>query len=255
MNLGLSFSETIDKETFSLAEIPAQVETESVDVETLLDELGKIGTFIDITRVNRVQGVKNEITKLTERSAVIVQEIREMTSSDLKNLQNVFQFLLDGRETMAMETLKLLSIDTRIIATKAEQLIMGFENTLTNVINALEDTQRTKGAREKHRNDLERRGKFHDGRLEEVAIDALHNSIGALKSLSTIMMNTAVFWRQLQAHCETLGNEGMQKMIERAMFYHEEKRIEVLTSTGFKNKGIVFYSKWVALDDICGKHK
>lgn len=32
----------------------------------------------------------------------------------------------------------------------------------------------------------------------------------------------------------------------------EEKRIKVWTSSAFKGKALRYYSKWVALDDVCG---
>ena len=94
-----------------------------------------------------------------------------------------------------------------------------------------------------------------DKSLADVAIDALHNSVGALKSLSAIMMNAALFWRKMQQHCEELAKKDMQQMVESAMTkYSEEKRLKVWTSTAFKKKAIGYYSKWVALDDVCGEY-
>ena len=94
-----------------------------------------------------------------------------------------------------------------------------------------------------------------DESLADVAIDALHNSVGALKSLSAIMMNAALFWRQMQQHCEDLSKKDMQQMVESAMTkYSKEKRLEVWTSTAFKAKAIGYYSKWVALDEVCGEY-
>lgn len=62
-----------------------------------------------------------------------------------------------------------------------------------------------------------------DDALADAAIEALHSSIGALKSLSAIMMNAALFWRQMQSHCESLAKGDMQQTVERAMKYPEEK--------------------------------
>ncbi|KAJ7323399.1 hypothetical protein OS493_031874 [Desmophyllum pertusum] len=83
-----------------------------------------------------------------------------------------------------------------------------------------------------------------DDALADAAIEALHSSIGALKSLSAIMMNAALFWRQMQTHCESLAKGD-------AMKYPEEKRLKVWTSKAFKTKAVQYYSKWVALDDVC----
>ena len=38
-----------------------------------------------------------------------------------------------------------------------------------------------------------------DSELAEAAIEALHSSIGALKSLSAIMMKAAIFWQHMHA--------------------------------------------------------
>ena len=40
--------------------------------------------------------------------------------------------------------------------------------------------------------------------------------------------------------------------METAMTYPEAKRLKVWTSTAFKLKAVQYYSKWVALDDVCG---
>ena len=95
----------------------------------------------------------------------------------------------------------------------------------------------------------------HDDMLAESAIEALHSSIGALKSLSAIMMKAALFWEHTQEHCESLAKEDIQQSIETAMEkYPEEKRIKIWTSTSFKQKALRYYSQWVALDDVCGAY-
>lgn len=92
----------------------------------------------------------------------------------------------------------------------------------------------------------------NDDTLPKVAIDALHHSIGALKSLSTIMLKAAMFWQQMQSHCEYLAKEDMQEKVKLAMKLPDEKRLNFWTSQGFKESALLYYSKWVALDDVCG---
>lgn len=93
----------------------------------------------------------------------------------------------------------------------------------------------------------------NDDTLPKVAIDALHHSIGALKSLSTIMLKAAMFWQQMQSHCESIAKGEMQKLVQKALDkYDDEKRLKFWTSTGFKKSAVQYYSKWVALDDVCG---
>ena len=92
-----------------------------------------------------------------------------------------------------------------------------------------------------------------DNALAEAAIEALHSSIGALKSLSTIMMKAAVFWQQMQCHCDDIAKGYMQEMVQEAVNkYDDHKRMKFWTSTGFKKRAVQYYSKWVALDDVCG---
>ncbi|KXJ06551.1 tropomyosin beta chain [Exaiptasia diaphana] len=94
-----------------------------------------------------------------------------------------------------------------------------------------------------------------DDELAQVAIDALHNSVGALKSLSVIMMNAAQFWKQMQTHCEALAGEEVQKQIETAVEKCDEaRRMKIWTSSAFKKKAINYYAKWVALDEVCGNY-
>ena len=92
----------------------------------------------------------------------------------------------------------------------------------------------------------------HDDTLAEAAIEALHCSIGALKSLSANMRKAALFWEQMQEHCESLAKGDIKQSVEAAMKFSEEKRIKIWTSTSFKKKALRYYSKWVALDDVCG---
>ena len=86
----------------------------------------------------------------------------------------------------------------------------------------------------------------------EMAIDALQKAIEALKSLAAIMMQAALFWQQLQAHCEFLAKEDMKKMIEKAQKLPEPRRLKFWNSAGFINKAVQYYAGWVALDHVCG---
>ena len=87
--------------------------------------------------------------------------------------------------------------------------------------------------------------------MAECAVDARHEAIGALKHLSAVMMQAALFWKQMQDHCSSLAETEMQSQIERALKISEEKRIKVWTSNSFKYKAIQFYSGWVALNSVC----
>ena len=93
----------------------------------------------------------------------------------------------------------------------------------------------------------------NDEEMAKCAVDALHEAIGALKHLSAVMMQAALFWKQMQDHCRSLAESEMQSQVETAMQkYSEEKRLKVWTSSAFKRKAIQFYSGWVALNGVCG---
>ncbi|XP_068696334.1 tropomyosin beta chain-like [Montipora foliosa] len=386
----------IDGEQFNLVSIPNAgsklVQTAkghllgSLDLHSLVEDLGKLGNFIRVayngvagnTEVQiKVQRVGYKITKLADKSAVTVHKFKGASQSVLKELKGTYEYLLDGLEEMALETLSQLTSIAKDMAAAADELHNDFEKATKDVIDALEDTQRAKGDEEERKKALEEeRKKFEikrdqavmqqknatkaeelakafydeaqkrenkafdaqdsllntltgaltgivgavqsvaareidkavekiqsigdktgyreamkmaneekkkqieemqkqrdlrleanlqylefaekmkncqdDGKLAEAAITALHSSIGALKSLSAIMMKAAIFWQQMQAHCESLATGQMQKQVETAMKMPEEKRMKVWTSNGFKGKALEYYSKWVALDDVCG---
>lgn len=362
--------------------------TGSLDLASLVNDLAKLGSFIRVayngvagsTKLQiKVQKVGYKITKLADKSAVTVQNFKSASTSVLQELQGTYEFLLDGLEEMALETLSLLSKVAEQMAKAAEELHTDFDAATKDVIDALEDTQTEKGCQEdlkkkmkeeqeefemkrkkaealqkeaieaeemfnelyneaqqreddalasesdvlksisnslssllkagasfakgdmekfgeniekmasntiykeaknqanqekmKHLDDMKKQREMRmeanqqciefaeriknckdNESLAHVAIDALHNSIGALKSLSAIMMNAALFWRQMQKHCKALAQEDMQRMVERAMKFPEEKRLKVWTSTAFKKKAVGYYAKWVALDDVCGAY-
>ena len=387
----------INEETFDLVAIPdAQSKMVqkaknlllgSLDLQSLVDDLGKLGNFIRVayngvagnTEVQiKVQRVGYKITKLADKSAVTVHQFKSTSQSVLQELKGTYQYLLDGLEEMALETLSMLTEVAAEMAKAAHELRIEFEKATEDVTDALEDTQRAKGAeeeekktREKERQEFESRMKqaeqrqknaleaeakaqllydkaqekedkaldkqdsllsavgsiFNgmisaagnamtgniekaaeaiekigdksgykeamkmanqekmkhldelqkereirqkaieeciefaekikrcqdDNALAEAAIEALHSSIGALKSLSAIMMKAAVFWQQMQSHCESIAKGEMQKLVQKALDkYDDEKRLKFWTSTGFKKSAVQYYSKWVALDDVCG---
>lgn len=86
----------------------------------------------------------------------------------------------------------------------------------------------------------------------EAAVDALQNAIQALKSLSAVMMKAALFWKQMQLHCEELAKDKLRKQIEKYMESDEAKRLRIWTSHAFKTKAVQYYGGWVALDQVCG---
>lgn len=90
-----------------------------------------------------------------------------------------------------------------------------------------------------------------DFELSEAAIGALHSAMGGLKKLSVVMMKTALFWKQVQVHCQALAQEKLQKMIATALTMDEDKRTLFWKNPAFQKGAIKYYAQWVALNDVC----
>jgi len=125
--------------------------------------------------------------------------------------------------------------------------------------NRLDALEAEKAIREKRQEALANMSAFtarlrqcsNDQEMAECAVEALHEAIGALKHLSAVMMQAALFWKQLQDHCSSLADSEMNSLVESAMNIPEEERMKVWTSNSFKYKAIQFYSGWVALNNVC----
>ena len=65
------------------------------------------------------------------------------------------------------------------------------------------------------------------------------------------MMSAALFWRQMQSHCETLAKVDVREKIEAGMKFPKETRQKIWTSKGFVDPAVQFYTNWVALVDVC----
>ena len=370
----------IGDETFSILEPPpsgTQIVSQqrdlllgSVDLQTLVSDLGRVGNFVRIA-YNGVAGytelqieirkIGYDVTKLCDKSAVTVAKFKQASGSILGDLQGTYQFLIDGLENMALETLHAVADVAKDMATAAEQLHNDFDEESKQVEVALKNTMTTKGSEEdrkkkledeardfeidktkasdekvaaeedyrlyeeryreaeakeeahqakatnvfksianafvapftggrkvfdtdadlanaqnareeklKHLEEMKKQREVRskvlqdiadftkkiqnckdDSKLADVAIDALHKAKGGLQNLSAIMMKAALFWKQMQVHCEQLAKDKMQKMIIAAMKQPEKDRLRVWTSNGFKTQAIKYYAQWVALDDVC----
>ena len=390
----------IDGETFDLGCIPkaesrmVQTAKDSIlglldlqDFHSLVEDLGKLGSFIRVAYNSvaghtelqiKVQRVGYKITKLADKSAVTVHKFKAASQSVLEELKGTYQYLLDGQEEVALETLSQLTSIAKDMAKAADKLHNDFEQATTDVtkaLNSLKDIQSEKGSKEKRKkamkeekkdfeikkqkavmqqknameaeenakalyNEAQRRvekameaqdslrtlitsaltgivgaaasaatlnfgevleklAKIGDnsgykkamkmaneekkkqmeemqkqrdlrqdailqcieftekikncqdyGMLAEAAIEVLHRSHSDI-----VMGNAAVFWKQMKEHCESLAKGEIQQIVETGLEKcPEKKRIKLWTSRAFKNKALRYYSKWVALDDVCGAY-
>ena len=84
---------------------------------------------------------------------------------------------------------------------------------------------------------------------------ALHKAMEGLKILAALMMQAALFWKQMQDHCQALADDKLKDKVESAMSkYDDTKRLKLWTSKPFKIQAVRFYAGWVALDSVCGEY-
>jgi len=345
----------IDGETFHLVSIPSaesrlvQGAKDSLlgtlDLQSLVEDLGKLGNFILVayngvtgcTEVqSKVQRVGYKISELADKSAVTVHTFKGASQRVLQELKGTYQYLLDGLEEMALDTISQLTTIAKDMAAAADTLHCHFEQATEDVTDVLEDIQRKKGSQEKRTKALEEERKEFEMKQKmavqqqknvlesEEKAQALYNEAqnredkamddqsGFLKTLTdvvtgitgavasavkldvhkaldkianigdnsaykeamkmanrekkkqleelqkqrdrgqeAIVINAVVFWQQMQIYCESLAKGDMQQSTEMAMKFDEEKRLKIWTSKGFKTMALQYYSRWVALDDVC----
>ena len=91
--------------------------------------------------------------------------------------------------------------------------------------------------------------------MAEAAVKALHKAMDGLQMLAALMMQAALFWKQMQKHCKALGEDRMKQTVENAMQRYDDAKCRKLwTSNGFKTDAVNFYAGWVALDGVCGEY-
>ena len=371
----------IKGESFSIVEVPDSntqiVVSEkqrllgSIDLQALVTDLSKVGNCVRIayngvagyTELQiKIRDIGYNVTKLCNKSAVTVSKFKQASGSILGDLQGTYQFLLDGFEDLALDTLHAISEVAKDMAHAADELHKEFDEESKRVEGALKETMTKKGEETDRKKSLEEDGKkfkiekekasdmkktaeedFHlyeekyrvaeekqesfeasassgikqtvnfvskmftggraqlfdlegeamqaqqareeklkhleemkkqrdirsralqdiaefakkiedckdDSELAQVAISALHSAMGGLQDLSAMMMKAALFWKQMQVHCEQLAKDKMQRMIKTVMKKPQEERLKVWTADSFKIQAIKYYAQWVALDDVC----
>ena len=119
-----------------------------------------------------------------------------------------------------------------------------------------------KGQEEKNKREMEKRRRelristyvtwASDSNLADAAINALHHAMSGLKKLSALMLKVAMFWTHMQLHCNDLAGPKMRRLVEAAMKRPVEDRMKLWTNIAFKKQAVIYYSKWVTLNSVCG---
>ena len=93
-----------------------------------------------------------------------------------------------------------------------------------------------------------------DQEMAEVAVDALHKTVGALQELIATVMRAATFWKEMQDHCKSLADDKMLKNVKTMQDEKKEERKMMWTSEPFKKQAVHFYAGWVALNSLCSEY-
>ena len=210
----------------------------AIDLEALVDDLGRLGKCIGIAYygVNGIEELQIDIhrtcydvIKLCDKSAVAVKNFKNVSTASLSSLKATYEFLMNSFEELAIVTLNHVKDEVMQMGNTAEELRKEFDNQAEKLMTILEKT-------------------FENAAKYEIT----RTLGGSLKTLSAIMMQAGLFWYQLQEHCEHLAKGEMKEMIEKALKYDEDRRLKFWNSKGFKSKAIQYYAGWVALDHVCG---
>ena len=126
------FDVEIEGETYCLNEVPGEnsavvkAETdkllEAIDLKALVDDLGHVGSLIQIAYNGmgaagpkfidhhiEIQRLGYDVTKLCDKSALTVAKFKKASKIILTDLQSTYEDLLDNLEEMALETLSSVS--------------------------------------------------------------------------------------------------------------------------------------------------
>ena len=161
-----------------------------LDLETLVDDLGKVGGFIRISYnatasagPNRethklhikIEKLGFEINDICSKSTVTIANFRSTTRTILEELKSVYEYLLEGYEDMAVDSMSCLSTLAKKMADAAWELHDDFtqqykkvQDTLVATKDRKEEEELEKIALENKQKDLARKLKRQREIIEEI---------------------------------------------------------------------------------------
>ena len=229
-----------------------------VDVNTLANNLSSMESLVRriseaveaagpkfIESQLTIQHLKPEATALYTKSALTILRMNEITSTILTDLKlvNIYGAVVDHHdEGSVSKTLTVVSGAAKDMEKVVSELQHEFEQAVEIAERALRQTEVVIGQEKVQ-------GSSDQG------MDNLHQVIRVLKELSVTMMQAGHFWKQVGDHCKYLTDEGLKRIIQKAVAnYPEEKRCKVWTSTHFKTRTVQLYAGWVALYSVCSAY-
>ena len=159
--------------TYSMVELPGSetkiVEDERgkllghIDLRSLVQDMGHVGRFINLATHGmaaagpdseyvelelEVQRLGYDVTRLCAKSADTVTRFRSETTTILIDLEPTYEYLLDGYEDQALETLSSVPDIAGRFAEAAKELHSSFNEETLKVAQILEKTRETEADRE-----------------------------------------------------------------------------------------------------------
>jgi hypothetical protein len=96
--------------------------------------------------------------------------------------------------------------------------------------------------------------------ITEATITSLFQAIGALKQISVVLRVSAMFWRQMGAHCKELASSDLKEKVTMFMTQPPDQRLVFFLDEDFKLQVVTYLAGWKAVEVIaidygvtCGK--
>ena len=180
-------------EQYSLLEVPAEsselvVDQKKqllgeIDLEALINDLSRAGKFVRVAYNGvagntdlqiTVQQIGYDMTKLCNKAAITVVQFSRASHSVVLDLQSTYEYLIDGLEEMAVDTLGAVSKLARDMALAAEELGKAFEKEEEKIEDILKETQRKKGKEDecKRQNEVHKKQKEAAIKAKDEAVEA-----------------------------------------------------------------------------------
>lgn len=136
-----------------------------IDLDTLVDDLRRVGKFIllayygvvaagpkeEFTELQiKIQSLGYDIARLCDKSALTVSKFKKASGTVLSDLQTTYEYLLDNLEELAVETLAEVTKLAGEMEKAALELHKDFEKQATEVKSTMEDTERLKLQEQKY---------------------------------------------------------------------------------------------------------
>ena len=91
-------------------------------------------------------------------------------------------------------------------------------------------------------------------KIAETTAAALHQAVGALKSIAATLRDNAFFWQLMTRACEKLAEPDFLEFIQDVSDLPFEERLELYLEDDFKVEIVTYYAQWQALKLVCDEY-